>query len=265
MDRKRAAAEGLLPLDRCRTDTQWLVNFANYVWSSTQIPAIATGTVLDLGCGPGDGTDYLAARARRAVGVDALEPAIRGARDRYRRPNLQFLVMRGEHLGFEGAVFDGVVCHEVLMIAGSDERVLAEVGRVLNPGGVAIISVPWNPAHREQSSRPAYRREYCWESFRTLLGRHFAAVTFYRRCLGERLRRVEGELSLVRQADPFGLRGAIPRRLRHAVASVLARLRGLPALGELSTDDVEYFEGTGPSLSLIAVCGQAQLPGAGPI
>ncbi len=72
MDRARAAADGLLPLDCCATDSQSVVNLANYTWSVRQAGALAAATVLDVGCGPGYGTDHLATRARLALGADAL-------------------------------------------------------------------------------------------------------------------------------------------------------------------------------------------------
>lgn len=50
----------------------------------------ANATILDLGCGFGDLSDMLAARAREVVGIDHSEMAIASARNTYRRPNLSF-------------------------------------------------------------------------------------------------------------------------------------------------------------------------------
>src|SRR5215813_3322312 len=49
-------------------------------------------TVLDLACGDGYGSDYLAISARRVYGVDLSEATIARAKELYRRMNLEFSV-----------------------------------------------------------------------------------------------------------------------------------------------------------------------------
>lgn len=48
-------------------------------------------------------------------------------------------------LGFADGAFDVVVCFHVMEHVPSDRDAVAEIGRVLAPGGVAVISVPWDP------------------------------------------------------------------------------------------------------------------------
>lgn len=49
----------------------------------------------------------------------------------------------GAHLPFPDASFDGVVCLEVIEHVTAPSRAIAEIGRVLRPGGKAWISMPF--------------------------------------------------------------------------------------------------------------------------
>jgi SAM-dependent methyltransferase len=59
-----------------------------------------------------------------------------------------WLVVRGDcyHLPFPNEAFDCVVASEILEHLHDDDRALAEIGRVLKPGGNLAVSVPrWGP------------------------------------------------------------------------------------------------------------------------
>lgn len=54
----------------------------------------------------------------------------------------------GAHLPFQDASFDGVVCLEVIEHVAAPQRVIAEIQRVLRPGGRGWISMPFlYPVH----------------------------------------------------------------------------------------------------------------------
>ncbi|MFP6834656.1 MAG: class I SAM-dependent methyltransferase [Pseudomonadales bacterium] len=107
--------------------------------------------VLDLGCGEGRHaiTAYLNA-AVRVVGLDLSHNDLLTARDRYAEfqdPNdssrqVDFLRASGLRLPFGDASFDKVICAEVLEHIEDFETVLAEIQRVLKPGGTLAVSVP---------------------------------------------------------------------------------------------------------------------------
>ena len=97
--------------------------------------------VLDFGCGPGTISLGLA----RAVepgelhGVDMEESQIALARSlagSHRQGNATFHVADIAALPFEDGFFDLAHCHNVLMHVPDTQAVLAEVKRVLRPGGV---------------------------------------------------------------------------------------------------------------------------------
>jgi SAM-dependent methyltransferase len=99
------------------------------------IPAIAGGSVIDLGCGAGDSVVQFrdVNPDVRWVGVDveaSPEVALR------RRTDAEFVTFDGVKLPFEDASFDAVYCKQVLEHVREPGPLLAEVARVLRPGGV---------------------------------------------------------------------------------------------------------------------------------
>jgi SAM-dependent methyltransferase len=108
--------------------------------------------VLDLGCGQGRHTYEALRRGAHVVGVD-LDPkvlpdvramcagmAIEGEAD----PRQMAAFARGDatRLPFADSSFDKIIVSEVLEHIPTDESAMAEIARILKPGGVAAVSVP---------------------------------------------------------------------------------------------------------------------------
>jgi 2-polyprenyl-6-hydroxyphenyl methylase/3-demethylubiquinone-9 3-methyltransferase len=93
--------------------------------------------VLDLGCAGGFMTEALAARGAEAVGIDPSQGAVAAARAHAAGEGLpiRYETGVGESLPFPADSFDAVVCVDVLEHVTSLDDVLAEVRRVLRPGG----------------------------------------------------------------------------------------------------------------------------------
>ena len=92
---------------------------------------VAGESVLDVGCGFGQLTDYLRAHGRAAVGVDLLAPCIEAGRKRY--PLADLRVAESEDLGFPDKSFDTVVLKDTIHHIYAEDDIaafLADVKRV---------------------------------------------------------------------------------------------------------------------------------------
>jgi SAM-dependent methyltransferase len=90
--------------------------------------------VMDLGAGEGGSVDQFRALAPGSewVGVDIEDSAESRSRTRV---DAEFVLYDGVHLPFDEASFDLVYCKQVLEHVAHPEPLLAEVARVLRPGG----------------------------------------------------------------------------------------------------------------------------------
>jgi len=100
---------------------------------------------LDAGCGTGTLARHLAHQGCRVTGVDGsarmIEVAERAAAGIHHAPAFRH-VHDVVSLPFAAGAFDGVVCSSVLEYVHSPPLVLAELARVLRPGGRLLVSVP---------------------------------------------------------------------------------------------------------------------------
>lgn len=95
--------------------------------------------VLEIGCGAGH---LLAALpAGRGFGLDLAEALLAKATRRLGRRDV---LVQGdaEQLPFRAGAWDRVYCSEVLEHVPGPARALAEMRRVVRPGGVAVVSIP---------------------------------------------------------------------------------------------------------------------------
>lgn len=96
--------------------------------------------VLDLGCAGGFMAEAIAARGAEVTGIDPAADAIEAARAHAESSghDIRYDVGVGEELPYEDAGFDIVVCVDVLEHVQDLGKVLAEVARVLKPGGLFL-------------------------------------------------------------------------------------------------------------------------------
>jgi len=101
--------------------------------------------VLDLACGDGLLMTHLGARA---VGLDLSREELGLARGRTPR----VVQGRAQALPFADASFDACTCHLAFMLFDDPERVVAELARVLVPGGVFVALLGGGPtAHGDDA------------------------------------------------------------------------------------------------------------------
>jgi 2-polyprenyl-3-methyl-5-hydroxy-6-metoxy-1,4-benzoquinol methylase len=120
----------------------------------------APRSVLDVGCGEGVLTQRWAQRLgdRRVVGIDLEDPALQAEWERRRAPNLEYRVMRAEHLPFADGEFDVAAAVEVLEHVPDPRHTLSEMARVASAH--LLVSVPREPVWRALNvARGAYLRD----------------------------------------------------------------------------------------------------------
>ncbi|MCR9085921.1 MAG: bifunctional 2-polyprenyl-6-hydroxyphenol methylase/3-demethylubiquinol 3-O-methyltransferase UbiG [Rhodobacteraceae bacterium] len=107
--------------------------------------------VLDLGCAGGFMAEALDDRGARVTGIDPAAQAIDAARAHAAQTGreIAYDVGVGEALPYPEDAFDHVVCVDVLEHVSDLPRVLAEVARVLKPGGLFLFdTINRNPLAR---------------------------------------------------------------------------------------------------------------------
>jgi ubiquinone/menaquinone biosynthesis C-methylase UbiE len=99
-------------------------------------------TVLEVGCGHGGGAAYLAGRygPRMLIGVDLNRRHVALCRDKQKAPNLQFRRGDAEALPVDASSTDVVINIESSHCYPSRRRFIAEVARVLRPGGTFLLA-----------------------------------------------------------------------------------------------------------------------------
>ena len=136
-------------------DIRWVRTLKNLVpgrlsWFDGQIDWAGL-EVLDLGCAGGFMAEALAARGAKVTGIDPASEAIEAARAHARDGGLQIAydVGVGEALPYAAGSFDAIVCVDVLEHVSDLTQVLAEVARVLRPGGLFLFdTINRNPLAR---------------------------------------------------------------------------------------------------------------------
>lgn len=154
--------------------------------------------VLLVGCGTGLDLDFVPAGVA-VTGLDLTPGMVTRAEERARRRGLggAFVVGDARSLPFSAASFDVVILHLILAVAPEPERIVAEVDRVLVPGGTVSIFDKFLPA----GQTPGLARR---------LANRVAALAF-----SELNRTVEplvaGRGWRVRSDEPAGFRGSYRR------------------------------------------------------
>lgn len=211
--------------------------------------------VLDLGCGTGHSFAELA--PRETVGVD-LDPAALAGQDRKTR------VADMRALPFGDGHFASVLSVQSIEHVPDPERVLAEVARVLRPGGTAVFVTPnrLTFARPDEIVDPYHHREFDAGELRALCAPAFASVRVlglagspaYRALVAAEHARLDRILA----RDPLRARRLVPRRVRQLLYdALLNRARAAPGPGAAAIAEADFWlveDGLDAALDVIAVC-----------
>jgi 2-polyprenyl-6-hydroxyphenyl methylase/3-demethylubiquinone-9 3-methyltransferase len=121
---------------------------------------------LDVGCGGGILTEDLASLTDSVLGVDRSLPSLRVARTHASRRRLSIGYAGGEAeaLPFRTASFDFVSCCDVLEHVADVRAVVAQIARVLRPGGLFLYDTV-NRTLRSKLVAIRFAQEWRWSRF----------------------------------------------------------------------------------------------------
>jgi ubiquinone/menaquinone biosynthesis C-methylase UbiE len=109
--------------------------------------------VLDFGCGPGESTKRMKEKGYQTFGVDQSIEMVNAAKAR----GLEAYQSDGEKLPFEDETFDAIFVCTSLEWSAEPNKIIAEIARVLKPGGKVLAITLGAYAHPR---RTAYERLY---------------------------------------------------------------------------------------------------------
>jgi SAM-dependent methyltransferase len=222
-------------------------------------PLLPDGRVLDLGCGIGHSFALLA--PRESVGVDNSPEALAG-QDR------STVLADMRDLPFPDASFASVLAVQSIEHVPDPERVLEEVARVLEPGGIAVFVTPnrLQFARPDEIIDPYHYVELAPDELRALCERFFADVELlglfgsarWRVLVDEELERLDRLL----RRDPLRLRRLVPRRVRQALYDRLLTVNRVgrpdPRAEAITPEDFDLRgEDVDAAYDLVAVCRRA--------
>ncbi len=147
-----------------------------YLWAAE---LVAGRGVLDLASGEGFGAAILASVAESVVGIEIDDQTVAHSRGNYEAANLSFELGDATDLSrFNAESFGAVVAFEMIEHVAEQERVVAEIERVLAPDGLLLMSTPDRIAYSEAANyaNPFHVRELSQDEFENLLRGRFAHV-----------------------------------------------------------------------------------------
>jgi len=148
--------------------------------------------VLEMGCGTGQLSLFLATADRMVLGADLARPSLELAREasaRYGLSDVHFVETDLHSPGLARAAFDVVLCTGVLHHTPDPAGSFASVARLVRPGGVLIVGVynafarlplrlrravarltayrwiPWDPVLRDRRAEPARREAWIRDQY----------------------------------------------------------------------------------------------------
>ncbi len=212
---------GERPIVGCTPDSILAIHEAGYREVDERA---GCGLVADLGCGVGGGAARLSRPGRRVVGIDYAPAALAEARRRL-PAGTGLACMDAARLGLRAGAFDAVCSSHLIEHFEEPDLHVAEVARVLAPGGTAFFLTPNAPADFEN---PFHVHLFEPDQLEAALGRHFAEVSVAGLEASERARRdLEARRARARRMlalDVLRIRRHLPRSWYVAAYSVLLPL-----------------------------------------
>ncbi len=218
-------------------------------------PEFGPDRVLDLGCGVGH--SYHLLEPRQTIGVDIDPGALEGQ-------GRETIAADMRHLPFADEEFSSVLSVHSLEHVPDPETVLAEVAKVLDPGGTAVFVTPnrLTFGRPDEIIDPFHFIEFDANELRALCQENFARVEikgiFGSPAYMEIFDEERATLDRMLRFDPLRFRRAVPMKMRQRLYdSLLSRFRkdDDPRAAHITPDDFHLGdEDLDGSLDVIAIC-----------
>jgi len=216
---------------------------------------LGPGRVLDLGCGVGHSFEELS--PRESVGVDLDPGALEGQQRETHVADMR-------RLPFAPKSFASVVSIQSIEHVPDPNAVLAEVVRVLAPGGRAVLVTPnrLTFGRPDEIIDPYHYVEYDAQQLHELCARWFDAVEVTGLDASVRYRAIHDDerrqLARLLAVDPLRLRRLVPRRLRQRLYDWrLSGDRVTPRQGALDIGPEDFWlsaDRLTDAIDLFAIC-----------
>jgi ubiquinone/menaquinone biosynthesis C-methylase UbiE len=125
--------------------------------------------VLDIGCGTGLMVERLSLRGHQVLGLDVRPEGLQATR--LKSPQSLLLQAEATSLPVSANSFNAIILLDVLEHV-DDQKLLAEVERALQPGGIAFLTVPampWLWSYRDEAA--GHMRRYTRNRLATVLSK----------------------------------------------------------------------------------------------
>lgn len=142
---------------------------------------VAGKVVLDLASGEGYGSELMAHKASKVIGVDISSEAVFHARKRYAKDNLEYMVGSCAEIPLPDASVDMVVSFETIEHHDQHEKMMQEIKRVLRKDGVLLISSPdkYYYSIEPANVNPHHVKELYEHEFKQLLGEYYKNIAYF--------------------------------------------------------------------------------------
>lgn len=250
--------QGANVIDAGRRSPYWGEHVARYTFA---LPFVTGKSVLDIACGTGYGLAVLKEAASFVIGVDiAIDAAKEAKFECYDRAAV--LLGDGRQLPFVDKSFDAVTSFETLEHLHQRSDFLAELRRVLRPGGKLVLSTPnanYTKPVNGKPSNPFHVFEYTPEELRPEIKNHFRLEEMLGQTLKEAVRippfydaQMHLPKDIATQTRLFGwkLLNKLPLTLREGVSETIWKKPFYPTEEDytFSTETIEVAP------VLVAVC-----------
>lgn len=212
---------------------------------------IKNKSVLDIACGAGYGTYYLAKHgAKYIAGADISVNTIIYAKETYRKDNLDFMAFNAEQIAKINKKFDVIVSLETIEHLKNYTKFIKGTTKVLKSEGILILSTP-NKQVIGNGNNHFHIHEFSVEELKLALSKYFDPVIIY----GQHLRpentqgifRHHNCILLFLQLARRYIRMLIPHRVKFIIYNLIKKP---PSLSDYYISNAHIEK----SRQIIAVC-----------